>query len=159
MSNHNPYGQAADAYSNTAAATDQRSLEGRALLRAAMKLEDLARRIQNAEKVSLEDISEAIEYNHKLWTIFVGETMNDDHPLPQEIKNNIASLGLFIFKRTKELFLDPQPEKFKAIIDINRNIASGLMKQPKSAIVTPSPLATKPQEGTRPVETATDSMV
>lgn len=151
MSNKNPYTQAADAYGQTASATDQRSLEGRALMKAALKLEDLSKRLSAKENVSLEDISATLEYNHKLWTVFVGETMNDEHPLPQDIKNNIASLGLFVFKRTKELFIETQPEKLKALIDINRNIAAGLMKQPVG-----KPAATPAMQ--EPAKTSTDSM-
>lgn len=133
MSNKNPYTQAADAYGNTAGATDQRSLEGKVLLKSARQLEELSKRLKAGEIVSLEDIGHAVEYNRKLWMVFVNETMNDDHPLPQEIKNNIASLGVFVFKRSTDILADTTPEKISALIEINRNIAAGLMKQPKSA--------------------------
>ncbi len=129
----NPYGQAADAYSNTAVTTDQRSLEGRALMKAALRLEQLAERLDAEENLSREEIGDAMEYNQKLWTIFVSETMNEEHPLPQEIKNNIASLGMFVFKRTLDILADTQPEKIRALIDINRNLASGLFKAASNA--------------------------
>lgn len=135
----NPYHNASDAYASTAAATDQRSLEGKILMKAAMKMEQLADRLAADEKPSLDEISETMEYNQKLWTVFVSETMNDEHPLPQEIKNNIASLGMFVFKRTIDILADVQPEKIRALIDINRNIASGLMKA--AALSTPAPQA------------------
>lgn len=162
MSNKNPYLTATDAYGTTAGATDQRALEGKVLLKASHKLEDLATRIQNGEKVSLEEIGEALEYNQKLWTLFVSDTMNDDHPLPQEVKNNIASLGLFVFKRTKDVLIDTRPEKIRVLIDINRNIASGLMKQaarPMTPGATPNPLSSTPAQGQHPVEKSTDSLV
>lgn len=161
MSGNNPYLTASDAYGATAAATDQRALEGKILMRAALRLEELASRIRGGEKPSLEEIGSALEYNQKLWTVFVAETMNEEHPLPQNIKNNIASLGLFVFKRTKDLLVDTTPEKITALVDINRNIATGLLKQmpivPQPA--TPNPLAAKPASGKRPVEEATDSLV
>lgn len=134
----NPYHNASDAYSNTAAATDQRSLEGKVLMKAAMRLEQLSERLTNGEKPTLEEISEAVEYNQKLWTLFLSETMNEDHPLPQEIKNNIASLGTFVFKRTIDVLADTRPEKIRVLIDINRNIASGLLKSASQAPATPA---------------------
>jgi flagellar biosynthesis activator protein FlaF len=133
MSNKNPYTQAADAYGTTAGVTDQRSLEGKVLLKSARQLEELSKRLTSDEKVPLEDIGHAIEYNRKLWMVFVNETMNDSHPLPQDIKNNIASLGVFVFKRSTDILADTDPEKLKALIEINRNIAAGLMKQQKNA--------------------------
>lgn len=139
MSVKNPYSQAADAYGATAAETDQRALEGRALLKAAAKLETLSQRLAAKEDVSLEDIGDALDFNRKLWTVFATETVNPDHPLPQEIKNNIASLGIFVFKRTTDVFVDPAPEKIKVLIDINRNIASGLMKQAGLTATPPAP--------------------
>lgn len=147
MSNNplNPYGKATDAYGNTAAETDQRSLEGQILLKAAARLEALANRLAAGEKVPLEDISEATDYNRKLWTVFASDTMNPDHPLPQEIKNNIATLAVFTFKRTMEILIDTKPEKIKALIEINRNIAAGLMKQ-----VRPPPLPASPYPAAKP---------
>ncbi len=132
MSNKNPYTHAADAYGNTAGVTDQRALEGKVLLKSARQLEELSKRLSAGDIVSLEDIGHAVEYNRKLWMVFVNETMNDTHPLPQEIKNNIASLGVFVFKRSTDILADTTPEKISALIEINRNIAAGLMKQPKA---------------------------
>lgn len=129
MQSKNPYGQASDAYGNTAAKGDQRSLEGKVLLKSARQLEGLSKRLAAGEKPSLEEVDFPLEYNRKLWMVFVNDTMNDSHPLPQEIKNNIASLGIFVFKRTLDILADPTPEKLQALIEINRNIATGLMKQ------------------------------
>jgi flagellar protein FlaF len=133
MSNKNPYTQAADAYGNTAGVTDQRALEGKVLLKSARQLEELSKRLASGDNVPLEDIGHAVEYTRKLWMVFVNETMNDAHPLPQEIKNNIASLGVFVFKRSTDILVDTTPEKISALIEINRNIAAGLMRQPKAA--------------------------
>lgn len=134
----NPYHNASDAYASTAATTDQRSLEGKILMKAALRMEQLAEALSKGEQPSLDDISDVMEYNQKLWTVFVAETMNEEHPLPQEIKNNIASLGMFVFKRTIDVLADTKPEKIRALIDINRNIASGLMKSAALSSGTPA---------------------
>lgn len=134
MQHKNPYGAAAGAYASTADATDQRSLEARVLLKSALQLEELAKVIAAGEKIAFRDISDILEHNQKIWQLFVNETMNPDHPLPQAIKNNIASLGVFVFKRTQELMIDAQAARFSILIDINRNIASGLMKAAASSL-------------------------
>lgn len=133
MPANHPYHSATNAYTNMSSVGDQRSLEGRILIKAALRLDLLAQRLSAGEQVTREEIGETMEYNQKLWTIFVAETMNQDHPLPQEIKNNIASLGVFVFKRTMDILADTQPEKIRALVDINRNIASGLMKASANA--------------------------
>lgn len=156
MSEQNKFFKASDAYGTTLAeTTDQRTLEGRILLKSAAQLEALATRLKNGEQVSVADVGEALDYNQKLWTLFVSDTMNPDHPLPLDIKNNIASLGVFVFKRTREIMIDTTPEKFKILIDINRNIASGLMKQPANAALTAKKPAAPPQKG---AESLTDHM-
>jgi flagellar protein FlaF len=140
----NPYTKAAGAYGTVASSTDQRVLEGTILLKAAQKLEELSKRLQGTEKITRDEIGSTLEYNQKLWQLFVEDMINPDHPLPQEIKNNVASLGLFIFKRTQEILIDTQPEKFKALVDINRNIAAGLMKKTPPA-QTADPLQPSPE--------------
>lgn len=127
---HNSYSRAAGAYGSTAATTDPRMLEGQVLLKAAQQLEELAARLKSGEKVDFRETGEVLDYNQKLWTLFVSDAADPAHPLPQEIKNNIASLGVFIFKRTLEIRAEPVAEKFQILININRNIAAGLMKQP-----------------------------
>ena len=127
---HNPYTHAAGVYGNNAkaATVDQRSLESQILLKSAQQLENIQTRYRNGERVPLEDLEDVLGYNRKLWTVFASETVNDGHPLPQDIKNNIASLSVFVFKRTVNIMAEPAAEKFDALIEINRNIASGLRK-------------------------------
>ena len=135
MSNQNPYSMATNAYASSATATtsDGRSLESSVLLKSAQKMETLAKRLDNGEKVSLEEIGDTLDNNQKIWQIFLSDMMNPEHPLPLEIKNNIANLALYVFKRTQEVLIDTVPEKFTVLININRNIASGLSKRPAIA--------------------------
>lgn len=153
MSNppQNPYGAAADAYGNTASSVNPRALEGQILLKAAFKLEDLAKRLKAGEKVGYVEVGDILEYNKKLWQLFISDTMNPDHPLPVEIKSNIATLGVFVLKRTLEVLIDTKPEKLGALIEINRNIAAGLMKQPRADLPpVQNTLAKPPAAGAKP---------
>ncbi|MBU6475955.1 MAG: flagellar biosynthesis regulator FlaF [Alphaproteobacteria bacterium] len=137
MSSKNPYSQAAGAYVKMATATDQRTLEATVLLQSAQKLEELAQRLRDGEKVRLEEIGETLNHNQKLWQLFVSDMDNPGHPLPQELRNNVASLAFFVFKRTQEILVDTTPEKFQVLININRCIAAGLMKKPETAAAAP----------------------
>src|SRR4051812_9486629 len=132
MSEHsaekNTYSQAASAYGNVEASVDQRALEGQILLKAAEKIEVLQARLKSGERVDFREVGEVLDYNQKLWTLFVSDVAEPAHPMPQEIKNNIASLGMFVFKRTLEVKAETLPDKLQILISINRNIAAGLMK-------------------------------
>ena len=154
MHHNNPHTSAANAYSSTAASTDPRALESRVLLKSAHKLELLAQRLKTKEDVPLADIEQTLVYNRKLWQLFLEDAMNKDHPLPLDLKNNIASLAVYVFKRTHDIMVDTKPEKFKILIDINRNIAAGLAKQMASSGTT----GTTPTAGTTPPLTGTDSL-
>lgn len=146
MPNNNPYTQATGAYGATSTANvDQRVLEGTILLRAAQKLEDLAKHLEAQEKVSLEEISDVLDYNQKLWQVFVDNMKDPNCLLPLDIRNNVASLALFVFKRTHEIMIDTVPEKFGVLVSINRNIAAGLMKKPAAQPGAPAiPVAQSP---------------
>lgn len=147
MHDKNPYAAATQAYGSALAETSPRALESQLLLKAATQLEGLATRLRNGEEVHSQESYAVLEYNQKLWTVFVGDTMDNDHPLPQEIKNNIASLGVFIFNRTKDLMIECNaPERLKVLIDINRNIASGLMKSAANAVAAATTTSTAPKQ-------------
>jgi flagellar protein FlaF len=122
-------------------------LEGQVLLKSAQKLEDIASRLRRGESVSPSEIGETLDYNQKLWTIFATDVSEPSHPMPQEIKNNIASLGLYVFKRTHEVRLNPDAQKMQILISINRNIAAGLMKQPPGMGVPSSAPQTRTDGG------------
>ena len=136
--NNNPYSKAAAAYgfASTSAAhstelltlAEQRKLEGQVLLKAAGMLESLANRLEKGERPSLEEIDHVLTHNRKLWELFLDNMTNPEHTLPLEIKNNVASLAVYVFKRTMEVLVDTTPDKLKILIDINRNLAAGLLK-------------------------------
>jgi flagellar protein FlaF len=120
-----PYRHAADAYSKRGqGAADQRRLEGDALLKAAARLQDVHR---GWRPELYHDLESALLYNRRLWTIFAAEAANDATDLPLELRNNIASISVFVFKRSLELMSHPAAEKIEALIDINRSLAAGLL--------------------------------
>ena len=71
-----------------------------------------------------------LDYNRKLWTVFADNAADDNTDMPLEVRNNIANLAVFVFKRTMNFMAENEANKLDAIIDINRQLASGLMKAP-----------------------------
>ena len=117
---------AAQAYSKTAKATvTPREREASLLIKAAAQLQQTKdESIQDRDK-----LRSALHYNRKLWTVLVTSVTSDENPLPLAIKNNIASLGVFIFGQTMEILAQPEPDKLGVLISINREIAAGLRSQ------------------------------
>lgn len=100
-----------------------RDLEAQLLIKAAAKLQSVREDWHDEDKGALD---EALTYNRKLWTILSTSATRNENPLPQEIKNNIGSLGVFVLSHTLDLQLEPRPEKLTVLITINREIAAGL---------------------------------
>ena len=55
---------------------------------------------------------------------------SNDNPLPNEIRQNVANLGLFVMKQTIATIVNPTPEHLGSLISINREVASGLLARP-----------------------------
>ena len=115
--------QAALAYQQVAKQTvSPRTREADLLSRAAGQLQ----RIRDDWELNRADLSTALKFNRKLWTILVTSVTREENPLPTPIKQNVANLGIFVLGRTVEMQLTPSPEKLDSIIRINRELATGL---------------------------------
>lgn len=113
-----------------------RDLEASVLLKAAQKL--MAARHRLASERDFDALDEALRYNQRLWTLFQSELAEPDNPLPQPIKENLLALIGFIDRRTFALMSDPVPERVDVLIEINRNIASGLQARSGSVLAQES---------------------
>lgn len=129
---NNPYASAAGAYDKSAHKNtpDQRELEARVLLKATKAMQELQ---EKWGKHTTEELNDVLTYNRQIWMMFVDTAIEDKNPdRPNELRSNIANLGLFIFNHTIDIQSDPRKEKLDVLIQINRDIASGLMKKHKS---------------------------
>ena len=129
---NNPYAAAAGAYDQNAQqhTPDQREMEARVLLKAVRAFQDIQKRWDD---VSREELDECLKYNRQIWMMFVDTAVEDDSgDRPIELRNNIANLGVFIFNHTLDVLADPKPQKLDILIDINREIAAGLMTSVKN---------------------------
>lgn len=101
---------------------DQIELESRALIKTASSLNLIK---ENWEQ-NQGNLTEALEKNRKLWTVIASAMSDDSSPQPADMKKNILTLAMFVFKRTMEIMVNPSPEGLGILISINMNIARGL---------------------------------
>ena len=119
--------KAHEAYASASrmAPKDPREFEASILTRAAGQLQRIRDNWTSGANAAL---YEALVYNRRIWTVFAASAAENEHPLPRDIKQNIANLAIFIFKRTSEIesAAEPQPQLLDTLIMINREIAAGL---------------------------------
>lgn len=114
---------ALEAYSDTAkVAEPPRQLEASLLLKSASQMQ----KVHDSWSEDNSSLEAVLHYNRRLWSVFVGSVASEECELPLEIRNNVASLGVFIFKQTIDAELEPKPEKLLPLIKINKEIAAGL---------------------------------
>ena len=135
---NNPYAQAASAYGDNAQknSPDQRELEARILLKSAKMLTDLQNDLENA---NLELIESTLKYNRQIWMMFYDTALeNPGDERPNDLRSNIINLANFIFKREVDIMAEATPQKFDVLININREIAAGLMSKPAADASAPT---------------------
>jgi len=102
----------------------QRDLEASVLTKAGMMLKQCQ---ENWDTPQLESqLDEAIKFNQKVWSFFQSELTMPDNPLPQNIREDILNLSIFIDKRLFEILAYPESKKLDIVININLNLAAGL---------------------------------
>jgi flagellar biosynthesis activator protein FlaF len=111
------------AYQQTAKTIESpREREAALLARAAVSFQRIHDDWENCQA----ELPEALTFNGKLWTVFLTSVTREDSPLPDQVRQNIANLGLFVMNETRELMAQPVPKKLTALININRQLAAGL---------------------------------
>lgn len=83
------------------------------------------------EKETKERMKTSLRLNWRLWTIFQAELLDETCTVPAEIRVNMLTLCQFVDKQTVKVLAGPTPEIMIPLIDINRNIAAGLMNLPE----------------------------
>lgn len=73
------------------------------------------------------ELDAALVFNRRLWSIFVTSATGPENPLPAGLRQNVANLGIFVFKQTVAILADPRPETLAPLITINRELAAGLI--------------------------------
>jgi flagellar protein FlaF len=100
-----------------------RELEADLLLDAAARLQA----IRDGWDDRRPELDAALLNNRRLWSIFVTSATSADNPLPVGVRQNVANIGIFVFKQTMAILADPKPENLGSLININRELAAGLL--------------------------------
>ena len=72
-------------------------------------------------------LDDALLYNRKLWSVFLSEMTDANNPMPKAVRQNVANIGLFVMNHTVKVMNDPRPDHLGSLININREIAAGLL--------------------------------
>jgi flagellar protein FlaF len=86
------------------------------------------------------DLDEALRFNQRLWDIFNTDWQSGTCQLPNEIRQDLLSLCLFVRKTTLEIMAEPEPIKLDILIQINENLANGLRSKPSRSGEEPEKL-------------------
>ena len=115
-----------------------REIEAMAFTKAALKLEDA--------KMSLDDYdayASALKFNQLLWTIIQADIVDQENQLPDQLKANILSLSIFVDRQTIKALTDTSEKHLDVLININKNLAEGLLTQTENPEVEASVSSTK----------------
>ena len=101
--------------------------EAWALIEAARQIAAIIRFGDLATPNDKKRLRAALRLNLRVWTIIQAEQTAGESLLPEEIRLNVLTLCKFIDNQTVDCMINPTAEKAVALININRNIAAGLM--------------------------------
>lgn len=96
----------------------------------AWALIETARRIQEGAATVADDpepLKEAVRLNWRLWTLFQANLSLEECGVPDSLRSNMLNLCGFVDKRSVAILIDPAVESVQVLVDINRNIAGGLL--------------------------------
>jgi flagellar protein FlaF len=68
---------------------------------------------------------EALLFVRKLWGIFVEDLAMPENGLPQKLRADLVSIGLWVMRETEEIRLG-RSKDFKGLVEISRTISEGL---------------------------------
>lgn len=69
--------------------------------------------------------SDAVAFVHRLWTVLIEDLMNPENGLPESLRAQLVSIGLWMMKEA-DMIREGQSQNFSALIDINTMIRDGL---------------------------------
>jgi flagellar protein FlaF len=101
-----------------------RQTEARVLTEAAVKLKNCRDNWDAPDRRT--KLDDALTYTQRVWSLIQGDLLDENNPLPPEIRRNILTLSAFIDQRIFNIQAYPEPQKLGIIIDIHLNLAAGL---------------------------------
>lgn len=71
-----------------------------------------------------------IERNREFWAMCLASCAAPESPLPEELRNNIGQLAVFMEAQMRKAIADQDVKALEPMIYINRNMAAGLRGKP-----------------------------
>lgn len=126
--------QQSDSYSRVPAPGIPTYTEAWALIEAARRMASSSDYANLDDLTDRNKVRDAVRLNWRLWTIFQAEMSSDgaDDSMSGEIRTNMLTLCKFVDEHTVDTLKSPEPEKIRTLIEINRNIAAGLLESLKT---------------------------
>lgn len=104
---------------------DESPREGRAQERSALeKSISMLRDAERAGPGSREAV-DALFFVRRLWGIFIEDLASPENGLPQKLRADLISVGLWVMRETEEIRLG-RSSNFAGLIDVSRTISEGL---------------------------------
>ena len=103
--------------------------EAWALIEAARRMAE-ATAAENAK----EEMRETLRLNWRLWTIFQVELTTGESDVPEDVRMNMLTLCKYIDQHTVGAIAEPTTEKIEILVNINRDIAGGLLDGLKKTV-------------------------
>ena len=85
---------------------------------------DRLERLQN-ERYSMEDQVQSLLYVRRLWTIFIEDLAHPENGLPEQLRADIISIGLWVVKEADRL-REERSNDVMQLVEINRMIRDAL---------------------------------
>ena len=120
-----------------------REVEAMAFTKAALMLEEAKKNTDDYDSYA-----SALKFNQLLWTIIQADIVDKENELPAQLKANILSLSIFVDKQTVKALADTKTRHIDSLININKNLAEGLMAKVESEVETkPEPVPVRASSG------------
>jgi flagellar biosynthesis activator protein FlaF len=68
---------------------------------------------------------EALHYVRRLWSVFLEDLANPENELPQKLRADLVSVGLWVMREAEEI-RQGRSTDFKGLMDVSRTISEGL---------------------------------
>lgn len=83
--------------------------------------------LQEAEKCGVQsrEALEAIMFVRRLWTYFIEDLATPENDLPQALRADLISIGLWIMREADQIRLEAS-DNFKGLIEISKSLRDGL---------------------------------
>jgi flagellar protein FlaF len=85
---------------------------------------ELLRAAEKAGTQSREAV-EALLFARKLWSILIEDLAKQENDLPQQLRADLISIGLWVMREAEQIRLE-KSDNFKGIIEVSQTIRDGL---------------------------------